>query len=154
MAAALVLTGCTSTSSSGDAGAASPWVTLTGACGEAPSLEVATSTAPPTELIVADPCPGDGAAVAPGATVTAHYVGISLSTAAIFDSSWDRGEPATFPLSGVIAGWQEGLPGMAVGGRRILVIPPDLAYGTMPPPGSGIAPGETLIFVVDMVSSS
>lgn len=152
VSASLILTGCTSAAP--DAGAASAWVTLTGACGDAPALEVTTTAAPPTELVVSDPCPGDGPAVAPNASVTAHYVGISLSTAAVFDSSWDRGEPATFPLSGVIAGWQQGLPGMSVGGRRILVIPANLAYGDTPPPGSGIAPGETLVFVVDMVGTS
>ena len=66
----------------------------------------------------------------------------------MFDSSWARGSAATFPLDGVIAGWQQGLPGMQVGGQRILVIPGDLAYGEAPP--QGIAPNETLIFLVDL----
>jgi peptidylprolyl isomerase len=70
----------------------------------------------------------------------------------MFDASWLRGEPATFPLARVILGWQEGLIGMQVGGRRLLVIPADKAYGDNPPQGSGIAAGETLIFVVDLVS--
>lgn len=163
VAAALIVAGCSSnaddsgsSASSGvlDAGAASAWVTVTGGCDAPPALEIATTATPPTELVIADLCPGSGDAVPAGATVTAHYVGVSLSSAAVFDSSWDRGEPETFPLSGVIAGWQEGLPGMAVGGRRILVIPPDLGYSDFPPPGSSIAPGETLIFVVDMVAVS
>jgi peptidylprolyl isomerase len=70
----------------------------------------------------------------------------------MFDASWVRGEPATFPLPNVILGWQEGLVGMQVGGRRLLVIPAELGYGNNPPSGSGIEPGETLIFVVDLVS--
>jgi peptidylprolyl isomerase len=70
----------------------------------------------------------------------------------MFDSSWSRGEPATFPLDGVILGWQEGLLGMKEGGRRILVIPAAQGYGDTPPEGSGIAPGETLVFVVDLTA--
>ena len=85
-------------------------------------------------------------------TVTAHYTGWGAATGAQFDASWDRGQPATFPLDGVILGWQQGLIGMKVGGRRVLVIPADLGYGQTPPPGSGIQPGETLIFVVDLVA--
>jgi peptidylprolyl isomerase len=106
---------------------------------------------PPTGLVSVDVKVGDGAEATPGATVKVHYVGVSCSTGEEFDSSWDRGEPISFPLDGVIAGWTEGIPGMKVGGRRQLVIPPDLAYGNRPPSGSGIAPGETLIFVVDLV---
>jgi peptidylprolyl isomerase len=71
----------------------------------------------------------------------------------MFDGSWARGEPATFPLPNVILGWQEGLVGMQAGGRRLLVIPAELGYGNNPPPNSGIEAGETLIFVVDLVSS-
>jgi len=84
--------------------------------------------------------------------LTADYVGYGAATGQMFDASWVRGEPATFPLAGVILGWQEGLVGMQVGGRRLLVIPAELGYGDNPPPGSGIEPGETLIFVVDLVS--
>ncbi|MCU0270013.1 MAG: FKBP-type peptidyl-prolyl cis-trans isomerase [Acidimicrobiales bacterium] len=109
---------------------------------------------PPTELVVEDLVEGDGAEATEGATVTAHYVGVACSTGEQFDSSWDRGAPTEFPLDGVIPGWQEGIPGMQVGGRRLLVIPPELAYGEDPPPGSGLAPGETLVFVVDLVEVS
>ncbi len=107
---------------------------------------------PVTELQVTDVVVGEGDAVPAGATVTAHYVGYGAATGAMFDGSWTRGEPATFPLDQVIMGWQEGLVGMQVGGRRLLVIPADLGYGNNPPPGSGIEAGETLIFVVDLVS--
>jgi peptidylprolyl isomerase len=94
---------------------------------------------------------GDGAQVNSDSTVTAHYVGYGMSTGQMFDESWSRGEPTTFPLSQVIIGWQEGLNGMKVGGRRALLITADKAYGDAPPAGSGIEPGETLLFVVDLV---
>lgn len=108
---------------------------------------------PPAELVIADLIEGEGAAAQSGATVTTHYVGVSWSSGEQFDSSWDRGEPISFPLSGVIAGWGEGIPGMKVGGRRLLVIPPEQAYGDQPPPGSGIEPGETLVFVIDLTAT-
>jgi peptidylprolyl isomerase len=106
---------------------------------------------PPAGLQIEDLKEGDGATVKPNDTVTAHYVGVSYSTGKEFDASWSTGQPATFPLAQVIPGWQQGIPGMKVGGRRRLVIPPDLGYGeTGQPPD--IAPNETLIFVVDLVS--
>ena len=77
-----------------------------------------------TDLVV-----GDGAEAVPGATVLVHYVGVDFETGEQFDASWDRGEPIRFPLRGLIQGWQDGIPGMRVGGRRQLVIPPALAYG-------------------------
>lgn len=107
-----------------------------------------------TELVVTDEVEGSGDEVTPGATVTAHYVGVSASTGSQFDASWDRGAPISFPLDGVIQGWSEGLLGMKVGGRRTLVIPGDMAYGAAPPPGAGIAPNETLVFTVDLVDVS
>jgi peptidylprolyl isomerase len=82
-----------------------------------------------------------------------QYVGVSWSTGEQFDASWDRGgQPFQFPLGGgqVIAGWDDGIPGMKVGGRRILVIPPDKGYGAAGA-GPDIAPNETLVFVVDLV---
>ena len=97
---------------------------------------------------------GSGDEVTAGATVTAHYVGVSASSGAQFDASWDRGAPISFPLDGVIQGWSQGLLGMKVGGRRTLVIPGHLAYGSHPPPGAGIAPDETLVFTVDLVDVS
>lgn len=106
---------------------------------------------PPTELIVKDLKEGSGDAVPDGATVTVSYIGVSCSTGKIFDSSWKRGEPATFPLSGVIDGWTQGIPGMKPGGQRLLVIPPDMGYGKQGSPPD-IAPDETLYFVVDLVS--
>jgi peptidylprolyl isomerase len=106
------------------------------------------------ELLVIDQVTGTGAEVTQGGTVTAHYRGISADTGEEFDSSWARGQPATFPLDGVIEGWSTGLVGMKEGGRRVLVIPAAQAYGDNPPPGSGIAPGATLVFTVDLVSAS
>jgi peptidylprolyl isomerase len=108
---------------------------------------------PPTTLITQDLKQGDGPEVTPGQTVTANYIGVSCSTGKIFDSSWTRGKPASFSLQKVIPGWQTGIPGMKVGGQRLLGIPPDLAYGDNPP-SPDIAPGETLWFVVDLVAAS
>lgn len=106
--------------------------------------------APPAELVVTDLAPGTGAAAASTSTVVADYIGVSCSTGKIFDSSYSRGEPATFPLAQVIPGWQQGLVGMKVGGKRLLGIPAELAYGSQPPPGSGIAVDEPLWFVVEL----
>jgi peptidylprolyl isomerase len=107
--------------------------------------------APPTELVVLDVVSGDGEEVPEGATVTTHYVGVSwLNDGEEFDASWNRGAPLTFPLSGVIQGWTDGIPGMRVGGRRLLVIPPELGYGAQSPTPA-IAPNDTLVFVIDLV---
>jgi peptidylprolyl isomerase len=107
---------------------------------------------PPADLVVEDIAVGDGPEAQPGTLATVHYVGVSHSSGAEFDASWNRGEPFTFPLGGgrVIAGWDQGVVGMKVGGRRKLVIPPHLGYGDRGA-GGAIRPGETLIFVVDLV---
>ena len=108
--------------------------------------------APPKQLEITDIWEGDGPVATAGATVSVHYVGVAFSTGEEFDASWNRGTPLQFQLGAgqVIAGWDQGVQGMKVGGRRRLVIPPHLAYGDR---GAGgvIAPGETLIFVVDLV---
>lgn len=107
---------------------------------------------PPADLEVVDLVQGDGAEASAGATVDVHYVGVAYSTGEEFDASYNRGQPLQFPLGTgtVIEGWDRGVTGMRVGGRRRLVIPPHLAYGDRGA-GSVIAPGETLIFVVDLV---
>lgn len=106
----------------------------------------------PKSLVVKDLVTGSGTPVASGDSVTVNYIGVSCSTGKIFDSSWANGKPVTFPLNQVISGWSQGLVGMQPNGRRLLVIPPDLGYGST---GQGsIAPDESLIFVVDLVSSS
>jgi len=123
---------------------------------KAPLVTVADGAAPVTELGSLEIAPGDGAAAQAGDTLTVDYCGIGLASQSIFDSSWARGEPATFPLDGLIQGWQEGLPGMKVGETRLLVIPGALGYGPTPPQGSGIGPDETLVFVItlkDVVAS-
>jgi len=150
LTASLFLTGC-SAASDAEVGAASVSVQVTGDYGSEPVV-VITPGDPVTQLQVTDLVVGTGDALAAGAMMTADYVGYGAATGQMFDASWVRGEPATFPLAGVILGWQEGLVGMQVGGRRLLVIPAELGYGDNPPPGSGIEPGETLIFVVDLVS--
>jgi peptidylprolyl isomerase len=118
---------------------------------ERPNVD-AGAGAPPADLEVEDITVGGGPEAAAGQTVTVHYVGVSHATGKEFDASWNRGQPFSFPLGGgkVIAGWDRGVAGMKVGGRRRLVIPPHLAYGDR---GAGgvIKPGETLIFVVDLL---
>jgi peptidylprolyl isomerase len=111
--------------------------------------------APPADLVINDLTVGDGPEATPGQVVTVHYVGVSFASGEQFDASWDRGEPFRFPLGGgrVIAGWDKGVAGMKVGGRRQLVIPPHLAYGDRGA-GGAIKPGETLIFVVDLLGVS
>ena len=107
---------------------------------------------PPSELEITDVTEGNGDEAAAGRTVSVHYVGVAHSTGEEFDASYNRGEPLQFRLGvgQVISGWDTGVQGMKVGGRRRLVIPPHLAYGDR---GAGgvIAPGETLIFVVDLL---
>ncbi len=126
-------------------------VEVTGERGAEPVITLTDGVEPPTELVVVDLAEGDGEEIPPDATVTVDYVGVSwLNDGEEFDSSFDRGEPISFPLDGVIQGWGEGIPGMRVGGRRLLIIPPDLAYGDQPPTDA-IAPGDTLVFVVDAV---
>jgi peptidylprolyl isomerase len=109
---------------------------------------------PPAQLVVKDLKDGTGAAVTATQKLTVDYIGVSCSTGKIFDSSYKRGNPADFTLSEVIKGWQDGIVGMKVGGQRLLGIPPELAYGSNPPPTSGIAPDETLWFVVDVRSAA
>ena len=108
--------------------------------------------APPAELLVEDITVGDGPEAEPGRYVSVHYVGVSHSTGREFDASYNRGAPFSFPLGGgqVIAGWDQGVAGMRVGGRRRLTIPPHLGYGAR---GAGgvIKPNETLVFVVDLL---
>jgi peptidylprolyl isomerase len=101
-------------------------------------------------LVVKDLKVGTGPVIPAGATITANYIGVACSTGAIFDSSYAHGQAIQFPLSGVIPGWSNGIPGMKVGGVRLLGIPADQAYGPSSP-GPGIAPDETLWFVVQPV---
>lgn len=150
---AVFLTGCSSASTqSSPKSVTTNGVTVSGAMNEAPVITFGPDAAPATELVAKDIVVGTGAVVTPTSNVTAHYSGYGMNTMKKFDSSWDRGQPATFPISGVIAGWQQGLQGMKVGGRRLLVIPGELAYGMSPPPG--IESNETLVFVVDLTAVS
>lgn len=108
---------------------------------------------PPSTLAADDVVVGDGAEATAGSAVSVHYVGVSWASGEQFDASWDRGQPFGFELGAgrVIAGWDQGVEGMRVGGRRVLTIPPDLAYGDR---GAGgvIGPNETLVFVVDLLA--
>jgi peptidylprolyl isomerase len=106
----------------------------------------------PTELVIEDLIEGNGKAATPGDTVSTHYVGVAFSTGEEFDASWNRGAPLDFKvgIGQVIQGWDQGLLGMKVGGRRRLEIPSELAYGARGA-GSAIGPNESLIFVVDLL---
>ena len=121
---------------------------------EKPEIEF-PGAEPPADLVIIDVTEGDGAEATSGSTVSVHYVGVAHSTGEEFDASYNRGTPLQFRIGvgQVIQGWDEGVEGMKVGGRRQLVIPPHLGYGDR---GAGgvIKPGETLIFVVDLLAVS
>jgi peptidylprolyl isomerase len=160
LASALVLTGCgtgaaqnpgASPSASSAFGSDPSGVEVTGGFGEKPVVTIGDQTADVTQMQVIDLVEGTGVAVEPGATVLADYAGYGATTKEQFDSSFDRGQPSPFGLDQVITGWTEGIPGMKVGGRRLLIIPADLAYGANPP-SADIEPNEVLVFVVDLVN--
>ena len=116
-----------------------------------PTIEIPDTDAP-AELVLDDLEVGTGPEAKPGQQVAVHYVGVAWSDGSEFDNSYDRGEPLVFGLGAgqVIQGWDSGIAGMKVGGRRKLTIPPRLGYGERGA-GGAIAPGETLIFVVDLM---
>ena len=113
------------------------------------------SSSPPTELLIEDLVVGSGSPVGVGDFLIMDYVGVSYSTGLQFDASWDRGSPFPFELGAgrVIQGWDQGIVGMSVGGRRSLTIPPELAYGENGSGSGSIGPNETLVFVVDLIAS-
>jgi peptidylprolyl isomerase len=150
--AASTSTSSTSTAPAVESAAGKPCVAFDDTLPEgAPEVPVPVGD-PPTELVSEDLVTGSGEAVELGDTISAQYIGVSCSTGKIFDSSWSRGEALSLPLeeTGLIQGWVQGIPGMQPGGRRLLVVPPELGYGST---GSGtIAPDETLVFVIDLES--
>jgi len=114
--------------------------------------QIGAGTAPkPGQLVVKDLVVGTGAGATPSSTVRVQYVGVNYDNGKEFDSSWSRGQPADFPLNGVIPGFSQGIVGMKVGGRRELVIPPDLGYGARGSPPA-VGPNETLVFVIDLLA--
>ncbi len=118
-----------------------------------PEVTVPTGN-PPAELLIEDLVVGDGHEATAGKSVEVHYVGVSWSTGTEFDASWTRRETFSFGLGAgmVISGWDQGVQGMKIGGRRRLTIPPHLGYGTRGA-GGAIGPNETLIFVVDLIDA-
>ncbi len=121
---------------------------------EVADLVPGDGTEPPSELQVEDLAVGDGPAAAEGDVLVVQYVGVRWSDGGEFDASWDRGQALEFQLGSgqVIPGWEQGLEGMHVGGRRMITIPPDLAYGDRGA-GEAIPPGETIVFVVDLLET-
>jgi peptidylprolyl isomerase len=159
-AAALLSAGCSSTSHTNSTGPAPS--TRAPSTGAPPAVANATdihskpqisagSPPKPTKLVTHDLVVGTGQVAAASATVSVQYIGVNYDDGKEFDSSWARGaQPVDFPLSGVIPGFSQGIVGMKVGGRRELVIPPDLGYG---PQGNGpVGPNETLVFVIDLLA--
>ena len=122
-----------------------------GTFGTQPTIVVPPG-APPTELQSKDLIVGTGPAATAGDSVTVQYIGVAYSTGKVFDASWTRSQPFQFTLGTgqVITGWDKGVAGMQVGGRRELILPPNYAYGSSSP-GSGIAKNDTLIFIVDLI---
>ena len=122
---------------------------------EKPQIDIPEGQAPSYQLAIDDIAVGDGEEARSGQTVEVHYVGVSWSNGQEFDASWDRGDTFKFGLGKgqVIPGWDQGVAGMRVGGRRRITIPPDLGYGKR---GAGgvIGPDETLVFVVDLIGVS
>jgi peptidylprolyl isomerase len=114
-----------------------------------PELTGNSGSAPP-DLVIEDLVVGTGDEAKPGDKVEVHYVGVEFASGSEFDASWNRGESIEFPLQGLIQGWQDGIPGMKVGGRRQLTIPPEQAYG--PAGGGHRLSGQTLVFVIDLIA--
>lgn len=115
---------------------------------ERPTLEPMLEPAPEV-LTIQEVVVGEGAEAPANSTVKVHYLGVDYETGEEFDSSWSRGEAIEFPLNRLIKGWQEGIPGMKVGGRRTLICPPEFAYG--PVGGGHRLSGRTLVFVIDLL---
>ena len=122
---------------------------VSGEKGSKPNISAPTGSAPST-LAIKEIFIGSGAEAVATSTLEVHYTLMAWSSGQLVESSWDSGQTSTFPLSGVIQGWQLGIPGMKEGGRRLLVIPPDLGYGAQGAGGAS-GPNETLIFVVDLI---
>ena len=146
----LALVGLTGCSEIGDNMSSNTLVQVTANAGEAPTITAPSGDAP-TTLIVEDVIVGSGTEVLATSTLTLHYTLMKWSDGSILESSWSNGTPSTFQLSGLIQGWQQGLPGAKVGGRRLLVIPPALGYGLM---AGHPLEKDTLIFAVDIIAVS
>jgi peptidylprolyl isomerase len=149
-ASAVFAVGAGGADDSGDSAASGQPPAVTGEPGQRPQIAKPEGDAP-AKLVIKDLSKGKGKAAADGDEVSVQYVGVSWSTGQEFDASWNRGEPFEFELGSgqVIPGWDQGVVGMKAGGRRELVIPPDLAYGPQGQPPT-IAPNETLVFVIDL----
>ncbi len=156
LCALLALAGCGDDSSSDEGTQTTEGAAAPESSGDASELTKPTVTvpegAPPKKLVENDLIEGTGAEAKSGDEVTVQYVGVGYDSEEEFDASWNRGEPFSFPLgvSEVIQGWDQGVEGMKVGGRRELIIPPNLAYGATGSPPL-IGPNETLVFVIDLL---
>lgn len=145
-----VTTATTTTSSASATSTQTSSTPLPAALNTKPKV-VPPSGPPPTKLVVKDLIKGTGPVAKPGSTVTVQYVGVLYKGGKQFDASWNdgSGKPVSLPLSGVIKGWQQGIPGMRVGGRRELIVPANLGYGAAGSPPK-IPPNAALVFVIDL----
>lgn len=155
ISAALILTACSTDggveSMSGNQSTTTNFPSVTNTPGVAPVIGTLSGDAP-TDLQTKEIIVGTGATAIATSVIEVHYVLMTWSSGQVVQSSWDSGQSYATTISGVISGWQQGIPGMKEGGRRLLIIPPDLGYGAI---GSGpIAPNETLVFVVDLIKVS
>jgi peptidylprolyl isomerase len=153
LCAVLAFAGCGGSSDSSSGSSESTSTSTTEPAAKTKPVVTVPKGAPPKQLEVKDLEEGSGAEAKSGDKVTVQYVGVDYKTGKEFDSSWSRNEPFPFKLGAgeVIPGWDQGIEGMKVGGRRELVIPPELAYGETGYPPS-IAPNETLVFVIDLLA--
>lgn len=151
-AALLFLTGCAGTSDDAPKAGGGDLPEASGNFGDAPEFTWPSSD-PSGDLEVEVISEGDGAEVAEGASVVANYAGHVWGSDEPFDSSYERGEPAQFPLEGVVAGWREGIPGHATGSRLLISIPPEQGYGSEGNAQAGIGGEDTIVFVVDLIAS-
>lgn len=125
-------------------------VTVSGPLNQKPTISIVAGNRPPQQQVQQDVAVGCGPEATAGSEVSVQYEGVFYANGTSFDNSWDRGQPTSFPLSRVIPCWQTGIVGMKVGGRRMLICPPDTAYGPQGNPPT-IPPESTLVFVVDLV---
>lgn len=154
LAAGLFLTACSGDADTSQTPGSAPGdlPSISGEFGQAPEFTWPEGT-PPEDLSVSVLSEGDGPEVAEGATVVANYAGYVWGEGEPFDSSYERTEPSSFPLAGVVRGWQEGIPGHAHGSRLLISIPPEYGYGEDGNPGAGIEGDDTIVFVVDVIAS-
>jgi len=157
LAAAALTAACSATPSAAPSPSPTPFrfdaVTVTGDWGSEPGVQVGDETQSTNSFLVQDIVRGTGPTATSSSRVTVQYVGRAAFSKKTFDSSWARGVPYSFvPGTQTLVAFSEGVTGMRVGGRRLVIVPPSMGFGRTPPVGSGLKADETLVFVIDLVS--